>query len=448
MIEYGLSVSLQNSPRTPRTPRTPTTPPSDTTSMTLAPPQIIQKRRLTFADVSEMDESVSPLVQRQLDFSSFSTELSPISFKTVSTSLSHVHVHSFGGGDAASIGECGVCYRVLPLRANHTYTLCGHLFCLRCFLKWWDTNTTCPLCRAELFEPEEEETNELPEEEEEEEESPSQSLSLSIETNNEREADDSEVYNSVSHTLLEQYLHQDRFFEVIPSTHNSDDEWNTDMDNPLQRFDRTISANVDDMREYFRLQESYALSNFEIRELRKNRDIAMMLYQRMLFRKMLSQTMNFRGEIHYGNAVIPKDEWISSFDLYYHTDNSENNTEIETQLNFIRMNRMHEFVIRRGSELSPMNEMNLFGFIKDIQIVCCCAHGAHGAHGDDQWWENHHEYAFIADVFSARDFYVKGNDGQYNQLCGSYDMSEGVISSIRLNIPFSQIRRLYRIYGE
>jgi hypothetical protein len=44
-----------------------------------------------------------------------------------------------------------VCYMTLPLRANHMFTMCGHLFCVRCVLKWWDTATTCPICRAELF---------------------------------------------------------------------------------------------------------------------------------------------------------------------------------------------------------------------------------------------------------------------------------------------------------
>ena len=44
-----------------------------------------------------------------------------------------------------------MCYTNLPLRANHIFTMCGHLFCVHCFLKWWDTATTCPICRAELF---------------------------------------------------------------------------------------------------------------------------------------------------------------------------------------------------------------------------------------------------------------------------------------------------------
>ncbi len=44
-----------------------------------------------------------------------------------------------------------MCYMNLPLRSNHIFTMCGHLFCVRCLLKWWDTAITCPICRAELF---------------------------------------------------------------------------------------------------------------------------------------------------------------------------------------------------------------------------------------------------------------------------------------------------------
>lgn len=170
MIEYGLSVSVDGSPRTPRTPRTPPprTPdcprsssftPTTTTTNVAAPRKIMK-----FADICLNDgHSVSPRmlfphtvtnnnVRRRLDIS-FSRlmeeggELSPVSF-TVSASASASA--SLSGG---SVGECGVCYANLPLRANHVFTMCGHLYCVRCLLKWWDTSSTCPVCRAELYEP-------------------------------------------------------------------------------------------------------------------------------------------------------------------------------------------------------------------------------------------------------------------------------------------------------
>ena len=51
------------------------------------------------------------------------------------------------------IGECGVCGLDLPSDANHAYTICKHLFCISCLLKWYKANpmATCPMCRASLF---------------------------------------------------------------------------------------------------------------------------------------------------------------------------------------------------------------------------------------------------------------------------------------------------------
>ena len=50
----------------------------------------------------------------------------------------------------SSIGDCSVCYDALPLRANHVFTPCGHLFCVKCFLRWSDNSLKCPMCRREV----------------------------------------------------------------------------------------------------------------------------------------------------------------------------------------------------------------------------------------------------------------------------------------------------------
>jgi hypothetical protein len=49
----------------------------------------------------------------------------------------------------ATVGECNVCGNSLPVGANHAYTVCKHLFCISCLLKWHKTNpaATCPMCR-------------------------------------------------------------------------------------------------------------------------------------------------------------------------------------------------------------------------------------------------------------------------------------------------------------
>jgi len=91
-------------------------------------------------------------VRRRLDFSSLS--LSPIVPRSSPPALFTERIlvcDDDCSSACCSVGECGVCYMNLPLRSNHIFTMCGHLFCVRCLLKWWDTATTCPICRAELF---------------------------------------------------------------------------------------------------------------------------------------------------------------------------------------------------------------------------------------------------------------------------------------------------------
>ena len=69
-----------------------------------------------------------------------------------------------------SIGECSVCYDALPLHANHVLTVCSHLFCVKCFIRWCCSSASCPMCRRPLIAEEEDEQNGQNEQNEEEEE--------------------------------------------------------------------------------------------------------------------------------------------------------------------------------------------------------------------------------------------------------------------------------------
>ena len=469
MIEYGLTVSLNNSPRTPMTPIL-----ESTISSSISPPPLLRNKRQrfssvempltpltpppsvtmpprrTFADVigidgidgidgvDGVDGSISPLVPRRLDF--VLSEPSPISFRTIS--LSHASPHSLeNSASTTSIGDCGVCYRSLPSRSNHIFTLCGHLFCVRCLLKWWDTNTTCPLCRTELFEEDEEEEEPVAVAEVEapriEDPEPSSSETT--------EEDDTEIQESMitgSTPFIRQYLHTGRFFERSPPP----PLW---PDNGSDRSEVAVDniANFDDTR--YCISELYALSFDEKAQLRENRQIALNLFGRMVFREMLlSMMVEFRGDVHYdGNSAIPKDQWSSLF--YYQSP-----VYLDT-VNIV----MYEIVIQRNCFINPDNEINVFGSIKEIRIVSTRRMNRRASDdadadeddededdADDEDWENRHEYAFIADVFSPSNYYVRSDDGfLHSTPCGSYDMAEGTFSPVEMIIPFSNIRRLYSI---
>ena len=49
--------------------------------------------------------------------------------------------------------ECSICYEVIG-DTNNCTTSCGHNFCFKCLLKAMRRNTTCPICRDPLVEPE------------------------------------------------------------------------------------------------------------------------------------------------------------------------------------------------------------------------------------------------------------------------------------------------------
>ena len=74
--------------------------------------------------------------------------------------------------DDDTIGDCGVCGIGLQVGANHAYTVCRHLFCISCLLKWHKSypRATCPMCRTPFYEDTDEDEDEEEEEDADEEE--------------------------------------------------------------------------------------------------------------------------------------------------------------------------------------------------------------------------------------------------------------------------------------
>jgi len=140
------------------------------------------------------------------------------------------------------------------------------------------------------------------------------------------------------------------------------------------------------------------------------------------------------------SVFIQKHEWNNIMTYQRRTWNCESYHSV-----------MYEFVIRKNSKTSPLFEVNIFGFIKDIRIRRIMDYNRMVASfensGNDYEydWQDFHEYVFVADVFTPTVFYIAtyGNNKSY----GSYNMDEGTITTHELLIPFSEIRRLYRICG-
>lgn len=115
---------------------------------------------------SDSASSLSPIVCRNLNLSwhFHQPEPSESSFRTFSmTMVSPLPLPSPSPlpSPKESIGDCGICYDRLFPRENHVYTQCGHLFCVKCFLRWSDTSLTCPMCRREIVEPGQEQWQDL-----------------------------------------------------------------------------------------------------------------------------------------------------------------------------------------------------------------------------------------------------------------------------------------------
>ena len=493
MIEYGLSVSVNTTPRTPRGERTPRTPPS----IEMFQDELIihAPRKPSFAsfirvddrdtdaeggggggvaatedaayddDISESDMRRSVSIRRDgdglgglrrhLNFAQedISGSLSPVSFRTnsIKTCLPE-----------ESIGECGVCYSQLPLRVNHVFTLCGHLFCLRCLLTWWDSASTCPICRAELFEADAD--------------ADAVADAVAGDMNgiivNDNDDNDDDGGNEIDEVGNEVIIRNDE------GRWMRREFWNNRVDHLIDTDDEEQQANVgvgggggigggigdagvvasrspvsggnritrinrylhqDLHLGWSRYTTSYLddttleqISRQEIQGLRENRDIAMTLFARMRFRETLFQSgRQFMGRVWDG-MFVHKNEW----------------TSINPVLNDPVM---YEFVIRHDSEISPLFEVNIFGFIKDVAI----RQVGDVRHAHDNW-EELYEYVFVADVFTPTDFYINGDWSNRAAAAaaanpvrcyGGYNMEEGTLTTQELAIPFSQIRRLYLIRG-
>jgi hypothetical protein len=217
---------------------TPISSPTDSISNVINRPI---KNRLYINDQTiDSDSSASPtLVRRRLEFTDIS--YSPPN-------------NNFDYNQLDTVGECGICYDRLPLRSNHIFTVCGHLFCVKCLFNWNNSSATCPLCRENLYD----------------------NVFIDDELHMLNDS-----YNENTHEIiirgLDRYIYDD------------------------DGIDWTNSVVLDD--------DVMLLTDEEKYQLRLDRSITMGLVCRSLFSEYLFKNIDFKGEIYH--TFIPRIDYIN-----------------------------------------------------------------------------------------------------------------------------------------
>jgi hypothetical protein len=222
--------------------------------------------------------------------------------------LSPIHQVDMSMETVENVGECSICYMSLPVRSNHVFTGCGHLYCIKCFLKWWDISTFCPMCRDEI-------------------------LAL------DDVVDNIDRFTSIS-------SNDEEFFQVRPYQRDTNIFQFLYADDGIEWED----ANRDDM--YI----SVPLSESEITYIRFKREWAIKMIRSHIFQTQVMSIIdfNFSGECY--EKFVPRSEYLKL---------RHNNRERIGRENF------YEIVTCRREEISndyQIPEANLFGYIIDIGI--------------------------------------------------------------------------------
>lgn len=243
---------------------------------------------------------------RTISGSMSSLTLSPISN---SNSTSKSVPRATAVADEESIGECSVCYDALPLHANHVLTVCSHLFCVKCFIRWCCSNlsASCPMCRSPLISKEEEEEAD------------------------EEEADEAEDEDSTG--MSYEYLHMIEDIDLVADT----------------SFEMQTDPDHGDYQSRMSLQE--------LDLIQYNRLVVSCVFLKNRFYETLFSTSVWRCMVQH--SLIPKAEWLSIWE----------NVPLYTQR---APSQMFEFVIRCNSESLGNNreEINVFGYIiRNIEIT-------------------------------------------------------------------------------
>jgi len=316
---------------------------------------------------------------------------------------------------AESVGECSVCYLELPARANHVFTVCGHLFCVKCFITWCGSSNACPMCRTAIMQRTIDDVD-----------------AMSI-ANNDGDGDsDGDSDGNAIDVMNTGFIDDgddgadgddngdsgsdgasDVVFHSVPIL-----TWYRYMDEGLdERMSPSDNTNpdVDD--------EVSGVTAVEARTIQCNRATATAVF----LRKRFMETLFDSGAVWAGETThtrIPKSSWRLMWE------------NPSTYFQGIRADskQLFEFVLRRHGEHAVDFETNVFGYISSpvlFSVLTGMAEDLEIQSLDN--WARTNEYALIVNVFSP------------SEPLGSYDLTDGTFTTRQLTIRFSDIRRMYYV---
>ena len=367
---------------------------------------------------------------------------------TFATSLSSPFSGDVVGNDSSSSSSsssssiCSVCYDILPKEANRVYTVCGHLFCVKCILNWSEQQNSCPLCRRALIEfaadnhEDDHDDGEsiydgIPNlvDDPDPENIDNNNVVPELIDNNDHDDDDdhdhddelidNNFYDNIDNNRIITYINEFRYYENIYNTRVNPD--NNVVDQPIARpmLDQYLYdddgilwrgiAEEDD--------EIIPLSGMEIYHLNLSRNIARNAIRNYMHNLYLFSTFEFNGRIMH--SFIRKSQYL------------------QRPMHIIGRGNFYEFVLKATD---TMSETNIFGFISNITLL-----GVENANRDFRHptWGSTHEYSFTVEFFDPLWVITDNESSAYDEINRCFNIHHFIVKNIR----FSEIRRLYHIWG-
>lgn len=419
----------------------------------LVPPRRIENRM--FDSVRRiLDFSLSPILPRQLlhsDSLDLGLHISSDTIMGANATFSASLTSPNMGNVECDESTCSVCYDILPQTANRVYTVCGHLFCVKCILNWNDQQNTCPLCRRALIE--------IGDDDADADDDDGESIydgipnadripdPIDFEDDNGIEIIDNNFHDNLDNNRIITYINEFRYSgNIFNNQVNQVNEVNE-----VNRANSNGDLQPENMPEYsfehdgFEEQqitqppiidqylydddgflwrgvaeeddEIIPLPSIEIYHLNLSRNIARNAIRNYMHQLYLFSTFNFNGRIIH--SFIRKSQYL------------------QRPLHTIGRGHFYEFVLKTTD---TRTEENIFGFISNITLVEVKNTNRDFLHPT---WCSTHEYAFTVEFFDPLWVITDNETSAYDEINRCFNLRHFIVKTIR----FSEIRRLYHIWG-